>query len=140
MQEQYQVGDKVVVFDGPYWRSRAEAGDVQAPDGRAAVIVADRTPVERIYDPRGNHGQGEWIDGGPMLPRIYEVEHADGSTELVNVHHLAAPAQLAAAQAAAHQQAAAAAQAASDHANKLASEAAALKQAHAQQQAARSGS
>ncbi len=139
MQNEYKAGDSVVVFDGPYWRAHAELAHPQAPDGRAGVIVRDMTPVERVYDPRANYGQGAWVEGAPTGSRIYEVEYADGTSALVSVEHLALASHLAAAQAAAHAAAVAKAQAAGDHANKMASEAAALKAAHKKQQTVRGG-
>jgi hypothetical protein len=139
MQNEYAARDAVVVFDGSYWASQARHG-LPAPVCRAGVIVADRTPLELVYDPRGNHGQGAYVDGAPILPRIYEVRYADGTSAHVSVEHMASRDTLATAQAAADQQAVAATQAHSDDAKQLAEEAAALKRAHAKQQTARSSS
>jgi len=138
MQQEYAAGDAVVVFDGSHWRAQAEHGDPQAPDGTAGVVVRDVTQLERVYDPRANHGQGAYVDGGPILPRVYEVRFADGHSAHVSVEHMASPAQLAAAQAVAHATAVAEAQAASDHAQALSDSAVALRQAHAKQQKVRS--
>ncbi len=138
MQETYQPGDAVVVFDGSHWRAQAEHG-LPSPDGRAGVVVRDVTQLERVYDPRANYGQGAYVDGGPILPRVYEVKLASGESAHVSIEHMAAPAHLAAAQAAAHQQAQAEAAAASDHAQRKSDEAVALRQGHAKQQKVRSG-
>src|SRR5260221_14009667 len=89
MQNEDKAGDSVVVFDGPYWRAHAELAHPQAPDGRAGVIVRDMTPVERVYDPRANYGQGAWVEGAPTGSRIYEGEDAHGRNGLVSVRHLA---------------------------------------------------
>ncbi len=137
MQETYQPGDAVVVFDGSHWASQARHG-LPAPDGRAGVVVRDVTQTSVHYDYRANGAQGALIDG-PVIgePFQYEVQFADGTSAFVSVEHMAPVAQLAAAQAAAHQQAVVAAQAASDHAQQLSDGAVALRQGHAKQQKAR---
>src|SRR5258707_6974828 len=124
MQNEYAAGDAVVVFDGIHWRSRAEHGDPQAPDGRAGVIVRDVTQVGSVYNPR----TAEWEVGQPVRPFQYEVKFANGESAFVSIEHMAPVAQLAAAQAAAHERARAEASAATDHAQALSDGAVALRQ------------
>ncbi len=137
MQQEYAVGVAVVTFDGSHWAPQARHG-LTAPDGRTGAIVRDVTPLERVYDPRANHGEGAYVDGAPIGPRMYEVRFVDGSSAHVSVEHMASMATLTAAQAAAHQQAVAQAQAASDHAKELADKATRLAKEHSRQQKARS--
>lgn len=42
MQTQYQAKDKVLVFDGPFWRAEAEHGNNGAPASASRAAVIER--------------------------------------------------------------------------------------------------
>ncbi len=91
MRESYQPGDKVLVFDVPHNRARAESGEAGIP-ARPAVIESDVTPHGTRWDPFATPWNGAYVDSGPEGAAVYQVRFTDGAEPAaasVDVHQLA---------------------------------------------------